>query len=132
MVHAFVGALFAVASLAACNRPTREWQADDHDQAPTNPMQVAAASGSAAASDDALIDTTWRSACASCHGMTGKGDGPNGAIVRAPDLTALPARSDPELAGVIRNGRGKMPGFGSLPPAVVDGLVRKVRALGAR
>jgi mono/diheme cytochrome c family protein len=39
--------------------------------------------------------------------------------------------TDSEIAQVIRNGRGQMPGFGDkLRPAAVDALVRHVRGFG--
>jgi cytochrome c oxidase cbb3-type subunit 3 len=44
----------------------------------------------------------------------------------------LDARTDEQLATVIRQGRGKMPAFASLPPAVVSGLVGRIRALRGR
>jgi mono/diheme cytochrome c family protein len=50
----------------------------------------------------------------------------------APDLTAaaVQERSDPELAAVIREGRGVMPGFGDqLNDRGIQALVGHVRTL---
>ena len=124
-----------MASLTACrSKPVREWRADDHDEEPGGGSaagQVAAVNPATAGSAgaDALAETTWRSTCAICHGMLGHGDGPNGPMVKAPDLTQVQAtRNDEQLAATIRSGKGKMPAFPQLPPAVVAGLVRRIRA----
>ena len=126
-----------IAVIAGCRRkPSREWRADDHDEEPGSGAQVPGVAPSAAASagDDALADTTWRTTCAVCHGMLGRGDGPNGPMVKAPDLTEkafLGARNDAQIAAVIRGGKGKMPAFPQLPPSVVSALVRRIRDVGA-
>lgn len=118
--------------LTACQRkPTREWRASDHDDEQTSPFQVAGPTGSTDpnAGDDALAETTWRSNCAICHGALGHGDGPNGPMVKAPDLTVLQAqRTDDQLAAAIKAGKDKMPAFPQLPPKVVSALVRRIRA----
>lgn len=123
--------------LPACrHKASREWRADDHDEEPGTPTQVAGPTPSTAASagDDALAEATWRANCAICHGMRGQGDGPNGPMVKAMDLTdpqLLASRTDEQLAAVIQAGRGKMPAFPKLPPAVVSALVRRIRAAAA-
>jgi cytochrome c oxidase cbb3-type subunit 3 len=51
-------------------------------------------------------------------------------MVRASDLTRddWQARmKDADIAETIRKGRNKMPAF-DLPPAVIDGLVQRIRA----
>ncbi|MGZ3422313.1 MAG: c-type cytochrome [Polyangiales bacterium] len=127
----------AAGLLAACGRgPTREWQATDHDEEPgsTGQAAVGAKGGKANANGADLVEATWGSACATCHGALGRGDGPNGPMVKATDLTqpALQdARSDGELAAVIMAGKGKMPKFDALPDTVVIGLVKKIRSLRA-
>jgi mono/diheme cytochrome c family protein len=128
--------LLAVLAVACRRKPSREWRADDHDDEPGTSTQVAGPTPSTAASagDDALSEATWRSTCAICHGMRGLGDGPNGPMVKAPNLTdpqLLGARTDEQLAATIRAGRGKMPAFPQLPPAVVAALVRRIRAAAA-
>lgn len=122
--------LFALA-LAACeDRDVETWTPADHDHADKKAGQV---SGTAAPGQEqaSLVAVTWRQSCASCHGMGGRGDGPTGRMMKMPDLSRpeLQNRSDEELAKVIREGRNQMPSFGSLPPAVVEGLVKHIRTL---
>jgi len=60
----------------------------------------------------------------------GHGDGPNGALVKAPDLTNpdLQAKvSDAEMAAAIKNGKNLMPKF-DFSDAVVSGLIGRIRA----
>lgn len=81
-----------------------------------------------------LVDLAWQKNCVSCHGPRGRGDGPQGPMVRAPDLTRvewLDRVSDQEMSEIIRKGRNKMPAF-DLPPQVIDGLVKRIRASRAR
>ncbi len=77
-----------------------------------------------------LIEATWEAACAPCHGPVGHGDGPNGPMVNAPDITraeVLGSVTDDEIASQIRNGKNRMPKF-DLPDPVVRGLVARIRA----
>jgi hypothetical protein len=92
------------------------------------------APGSSPATRDAgaatLVEVTWETACAPCHGPVGHGDGPNGPMVNAPDITRddlLSKISDEEIAAQIRNGKNRMPKF-DLPDQVVQGLVARIRA----
>jgi mono/diheme cytochrome c family protein len=88
--------------------------------------------------DGAALYTKW---CASCHGLKGKGDGPN-----APNLPVKPAthadgaamsrRPDDSLydtiagGGEIMNRSPRMPAFGaSLTPAEIRALVAHIRTL---
>jgi mono/diheme cytochrome c family protein len=78
-----------------------------------------------------LVDITWRQQCTQCHGSGGKGDGQMGPMVRAPDLTRADWQkgvTDAELAATIKNGKNRMPKF-DLPEAVLQGLVKRIRAL---
>jgi cytochrome c oxidase cbb3-type subunit 3 len=106
----------------------REWTPRDHDNTKGNPgsMQTSGATDNESAT---LVSVTWRQNCVRCHGPRGRGDGPEGPMMRVPDLarTETQGRSDEELAGIIRNGRNKMPGFGTLPPNVIELLVAHVR-----
>jgi mono/diheme cytochrome c family protein len=109
--------------LSACSkdRSAREWSPQDHDQPASAPATAAADPGA---------QDPYRSACAPCHGIDGKGDGPMGRSLRVADLSSVAWQervSDQEIAKVIVEGRGKMPGF-NLPPAEVDALVKKVRS----
>jgi cytochrome c oxidase cbb3-type subunit 3 len=77
-----------------------------------------------------LVEVTWRNQCAMCHGVLGRGDGPQGPMMHAPNLT-LPEwqakMTDQQIAEVIRNGKNRMPKF-DFPPDVVAGLVARIRA----
>ena len=116
-----------------CNEggDVREWSPQDHDnnEKPSS-MQT---SGVTDDENATLVSVTWRQNCARCHGNSGRGDGPEGAMLRVADLTNpdFQARvSDAEIANVIRKGRNKMPAFETLPPKVVDLLVAHIRSLG--
>jgi cytochrome c oxidase cbb3-type subunit 3 len=67
--------------------------------------------------------------------MLGRGDGPNGPMLKATDLTSEEWQSkvaDAEIAAAIREGKGgKMPKF-DLSDQVVGGLVSRIRALRAK
>jgi mono/diheme cytochrome c family protein len=123
-------------TLLACSRPaTREWTPQDHDVEPTPAgAPTATRALTPAERGAALIDAAWSANCASCHGPEGRGDGPTGPMVKAPDLTRrelLDKSTDDDLVAVITTGRGKMPKF-SLPPEVVLGLVKRIRGHAAR
>jgi len=133
-----------LALLLACERlpdASREWTPADHDRSDekskvaTGAQAAPRSSGSAAGDDTAeIVEVAWRQQCASCHGPTGKGDGPTGPMVGAKDLTSVEVQAkltDAEIAATIRNGKGKMPKF-ALPDRIVDGLVARVRALRGR
>ena len=80
-----------------------------------------------------LAEVTWRNQCAPCHGLLGRGDGPQGPMVHATDLT-LPEwqakMTDAQIASSIVNGKNRMPKF-DFPPDVLRGLVLRIRAAGA-
>ncbi len=134
----------AVTVILACDRAPstdglQNWTPADHDRAEENTRIKAGAQASAAPksagspqNDQAqLIEITWRQNCAQCHGIAGHGDGPNGALVKAPDLTNpdLQAKmTDADIANAIKNGRNLMPKF-DFSDAVVGGLVARVRAM---
>jgi cytochrome c oxidase cbb3-type subunit 3 len=127
----FACSVLLLAPLAACSpsEDVRPWRASDHDTA----KRSGQVSGSAAPGQEGatLVSLTWRQQCAQCHGMTGRGDGPQGRMMRVPDIGRAEWQDkvdDETIARVIRKGRNKMPAF-DLPPAVVDGLVKHVRSL---
>lgn len=134
---AFV-ALAALASACSDGGEVREWQPGDHDHASNQAPQVSARAAPPEAPqggvDPSLIDLAWRRNCEKCHGPRGRGDGPEGAMVRAPDLTRpewLGQTSDAQMLEVIKNGKNKMPGFGAaLPANVLEGLVKRIRSGG--
>lgn len=127
-----VAALLPLLLLPACDRApseVREWGPGDHDQPAAAQGQVTARPDSEGP-DPTLIDLAWRRNCATCHGAVGRGDGPQGPMVRAPDLTRADWQaniSDDEMASIIRKGKNKMPAF-DLPDQVVQGLVQRIRA----
>ena len=144
----FVAVALASALAAACDRPpppdgAKAWTPSDHDRAEEQQsgQQAAAAQpprrggGDGGASQTAeLADATWASACASCHGPSGHGDGPQGPMVNARDLASDEWQTkvtDAELAASITSGKGRMPKF-DLSPPLVSALVAKVRSLRGR
>ena len=124
---------------SACDRPpsagsAKEWTPADHHSQDDDKAQAAqGAPARSAKGDDAaqLVEIAWRQQCATCHGTSGKGDGPMGAMMQAPDLTRAAWQtkaSDADIAAVIQAGRNKMPKF-DLPDPVVRGLVARIRSL---
>jgi mono/diheme cytochrome c family protein len=123
----------------ACDRaptPEREWAPRDHDQEPAGQSgQQAAPNGSAKPNiQQQLVETAWAQTCNTCHGPLGKGDGPQGALVKAPNLTDPDWQAkvtDEEIAARIKSGKGLMPP-NDLPEPIVKGLVARIRALKGR
>lgn len=112
----------------------KEWTAADHDgEKKSAPAANQGAKGSGGG-PSALADLTWKNQCQTCHGPTGHGDGPQGAMFKAQDLSREDWQSkvnDGEIAGAILNGKGRMPKF-ELPEEVVKGLVVRVRSFRGR
>jgi Cytochrome C oxidase, cbb3-type, subunit III len=129
--------LVMVVVAGGCDRTppdVREWKATDHDRADEKGTSRSAPSraqpNGSANPNTILVDVTWRTQCTPCHGLLGRGDGPQGPMVRAPDLTAADWQakvSDQQIAATILNGKNKMPRF-DLPADVVTGLVTRIRA----
>lgn len=125
----------AAALSNACDRPPsvelNEWSPADHDgekRAGENAKQGARGETGGIAP---LVEIAWRNQCATCHGPQGKGDGPQGPMFKAPDLSRADWQAkvkDDEIAATIQNGKGRMPKF-DLPDEIVGGLVMRVRAL---
>jgi cytochrome c oxidase cbb3-type subunit 3 len=108
----------------------KEWTPADHD----GEQKSAAAARQGAKGDGGgavvLVEATWRQQCANCHGASGKGDGPQGPMFKAADLSKEDWQAkvkDEEIAAAITNGKGRMPKF-ELPDDVVKGLVARVRS----
>lgn len=112
----------------------REWSAADHDQAASADGQTSPGKPKAAqpkgGPDGNLVELAWARSCTTCHGQVGRGDGPQGKMMKAPDLTRADWQdraTDEEIALTIRKGRNSMPAF-DLPPSVIQGLVQRIRA----
>ena len=90
---------------------------------------------------DTTAAARYQKWCAACHGVTGKGDGPNAthlpvAPSRHADATVTALRSDDALfdtiygGGAIMNRSARMPAFGAtLSAGEIRGLVQHIRAL---
>lgn len=119
-----------LAATACSKSEKREWSPSDHDHAEETPAARPPTPAAAQPQNAAAADP-WATSCAPCHGPAGKGDGPMGAAMRAPDLSNKDWQakiSDQQIADTIKNGRGRMPGFDSLPASSLDQLVKHVRS----
>lgn len=128
-------------ALCGCDSPPsaanlQTWTPADHDRSDekervaSGAQAAPPANGSKEDGNRALVEATWRNQCATCHGLTGHGDGPNGPMVKAQDLTRPDWQSsvtDEQLVAAISNGKGRMPKF-DLPPALLTGIVARIRA----
>ena len=75
---------------------------------------------------------TFEVHCATCHAPNGSGDSVVGKSMKIPDLRspAVQSQPDTQLADVIANGKGLMPGFkSSLSKDEIDALVKHVHQL---
>jgi cytochrome c oxidase cbb3-type subunit 3 len=140
MNRVVVVGLVSLALATACDRTPedlREWRPSDHHHTTESESQSRGApqvSGSAEPSMPGLEDVTiatWRTRCAGCHGQLGRGDGPQGPMVKARDLSdpAWQASvTDERIAETITKGRGLMPPS-ALPKETVENLVHLVRLM---
>lgn len=131
---------FLIFAVTACDRPpdpSGEWSPFDHEhQSPQANGQQAPPPNVDGGSQKPnvqmqLIETAWRQTCATCHGVVGHGDGPQGSLVKAPDLTREDWQAkvtDEEIAVRIKSGKGLMPP-NDLPESTIRGLVARIRAL---
>ncbi len=127
----FVLLLLSICGCSGGSEDVRPWKPEDHDN--SKAARTVQTSGITKPGDElaTLITITWDQNCTSCHGRGGRGDGPQGRMVRAPDLGRPDWQdrvTDESIANVIRKGRNKMPSYSSLPDKVVDGLVVRVRS----
>lgn len=140
----FLGlALVAAAVAAGCDRTPsadglRDWTVQDHEQDQESAKAQLPKKGDGGAGGvsgiAALVDLTWRAQCAQCHGESGRGDGPNGPMVKATNFTDPEWQrrmQDGEIANAILNGKGKMPKF-ELSNELVVGLVLRIRQVGGQ
>lgn len=134
LVATAVGALllgFLVFWSGRTSADAREWTPADHDQPADASGQAQPSAGQRREQDqgESLVELAWARQCVACHGPEGHGDGPQGPMVQAPDLTRFDWQSqvtDDEIGQTIRKGRNKMPAF-DLPPSVLQGLVQRIR-----
>src|SRR5580765_6228763 len=118
----------------ACDRapdPVRDWSPQDHDQAPQAGQQAPPTGSQKPNVQQQLVESAWMQTCNLCHGPLGKGDGAQGALVKAPDLTRPDWQAkvtDEEIAARIKSGKGLMPP-NDLPDSTIKGLVARIRAL---
>ncbi len=125
-------------ALSACDRapPAEglpEWRPSDHEKPEGTGPNAQGARGDGG-NAPALVEITWRQQCATCHGPNGHGDGPQGPMFKATDLSRdewQDKAKDEDIARAITAGKGRMPKF-ELPDDVVRGLVTKVRSLRGR
>jgi mono/diheme cytochrome c family protein len=76
---------------------------------------------------------TYKTKCAMCHGVDGKGDTPAGKKMGAHDFASdeVQKLSDSDLAQIMSKGKNKMPGYeNKLKPEEIKDLVGYVRKLG--
>lgn len=111
-----------------------DWSVADHGgaQAPAKGSNqgVRGDAGGAGGGVAMMVEVTWKNQCVTCHGPTGHGDGPQGAMFKAQDLSKAEWQDkvkDEEVALAIKNGKGRMPRF-DLPDDVVTGLVARIRS----
>lgn len=85
--------------------------------------------GSAAMEDAA---TTFKTNCASCHGMDGSGATAAGKKLKVRDLRSaeVQKQADNKLTEIIAKGKNKMPGYGSkMSKDEIGQLVAHIRAM---
>jgi cytochrome c oxidase cbb3-type subunit 3 len=131
--------LFAPAACDQSPPDLREWKPSDHDHT-TNPGQDQVEGGADAGMEPELAAhgltevamVAWQQNCVRCHGSFGRGDGPQGPLVHAPDLSNARFQAsvtEDDIAKIIHDGRGLMPAF-PLPDATLKPLAHLVRLLG--
>lgn len=111
------------ATLAWAQTP---WKAPESEKGKKNPLPAGAKT---VADGKKVADVN----CASCHGTSGKGDGPAAAALnpKPADWTAkrVQDETDGELFWKISNGRGPMPPWKHLPEKDRWALVSYIRSL---
>ncbi|HVY27347.1 MAG TPA: cytochrome c [Polyangiaceae bacterium] len=126
----------------ACNeRPSdlREWKPSDHAQeespnaaAQQNQVDPTKEAANAIPGLEDVTIVAWQQNCTQCHGQLGRGDGPRGPMLKATNLSDpawQSARTDEQIAQVIKLGKGLMPSFQQLPDVTIAKLVMLVRMM---
>jgi cytochrome c oxidase cbb3-type subunit 3 len=130
------GSLSLLLALSCSRGPDdlREWKASDHDhtsQPGTDQVPADQPSSGGMFGISEVVLAAWKQNCTTCHGTVGRGDGPQGPMTKARDLSDpawQSSASDADITSAIKNGRGAMPPF-PLPDSTVEGLVKLVRLL---
>src|ERR1700728_2025272 len=76
--------------------------------------------------------TTYTSKCQMCHGADGTGNTPAGKAMKVPSFLspATVKESNADLIAVTKNGKGKMPAYGTkLTDAEIKDVIAHVRTL---
>ena len=119
-----VASLGLLSACARDNRVIREWLPEDHSE----PGGDEAAGQGAAGEDEATlaeqetraVTALYAASCASCHGVTGAGDGPSATPAEPmrsfADAEWQAARTDAQIATAIADGMGSMEGFATQVP----------------
>jgi mono/diheme cytochrome c family protein len=125
LTAAVVAAGFIALGASAWAQAPGPWQAPPAEKSKKSP-------GGNVASGKKLADTN----CVSCHGASGKGDGPAAAALnpKPADWTSakVQSESEGELFWKISNGRGPMPPWKHLPDKDRWDLVAYVKSLGKK
>ena len=76
-------------------------------------------------------EATYKAKCVSCHGTDGKGDTPMAKKLGVRDFGSpeVKKETDEELAGIIQNGKNKMPSYKSLKTEEIKDLVTYIHTL---
>ena len=125
--------------MAACDQAPSadslpEWKPSDHHSVEetqggaTSGQQAPPAKGDEVAQ---LVELAWRQQCTLCHGAFGRGDGPQGPMLHARDLSDPAWQdkvTDADIAASIRAGKNKMPKY-DLPDPVMQGIVARIRQM---
>jgi mono/diheme cytochrome c family protein len=127
----------AVASCQKAPADVREWSPKDHTNTSNKPAeQTGQVNANPAPTEtppkglDPVTLAAWGSQCSSCHGKIGKGDGPNGKMVKATDLSNPDWQAqitDEQIVASITTGKNAMPAFSNLPKDTVENLMWLVR-----
>ncbi len=133
---ALTGGALALVVSGCSSHALREWQPSDHDEPSENQGAMGEPMPAPSSSADArsLVEMTWQRQCSLCHGLEGRGNGPNAPMTHPPDLTdpkLQASASDEDLAQLIRKGRNRMPGF-NLPQPLIQALVERIRIFGRK
>jgi mono/diheme cytochrome c family protein len=123
------------------DRPVRDWTPDDHgrpDPGTIDRSRVPQGEEPEEPEGDPAVRAAaalYRVSCASCHGPTGRGDGPaRPPGAQMPDFASAEWQAgvtDERMAESIRLGQGLMPPFGDrIRPQGIEALVVHIRGLG--